>query len=994
MTSLHETAYPRLKLEPSTQELRDVYTPTAAELRFVRRHRRQDAARLALLVLLKTAQRLGYFVALSDVPPPILTHIRQCANIPSRVTKILVPYDQSGARQRILKLIRTYMGVKPFTAGGERFIQNMSDTAAETKQEIADIVNVVIEELIRHRYELPGFSTLTRAARRARNRSNNRCYRSLYQALSPTAKNEIDLLLGVPGGVPGGWQQLKREPKKPTYREVHSYLEHLKWLKAWVIQLPPIDPIPVAKWRQYVLEARALDVAELKQVKVEKRYALVIVLIHAQLRRVVDDTVDIFIRKMRGLHTKAEERLQRYHLDQTRRAERLIGQLRDVLEAYQGAATDHDRVAGITAALNDAPETVLAECREHMAYADNNYLPFMLSPYQVQRPLLLNCIELLDLRSTHSDPSLLRAIRFVLDHRHAHKDIVALVGAEDKNQPLSVQWLPEKFRKLVMTIPSATSAEETVVHRKYFELSVLTQVMHELKSGDLYVLHSADYSDYRDQLVDWETYKEQVASYGQTVNLPTEPRALVEHARTWLADTAAVTDRRFPDNAYLDLDENGPILRKHTKDAAPAALAGIDKRIREQMPANNILDILVDAEGWLNLHRQFGPVSGFDSKLDDPRKRFITTLFCYGCNLGPTQTVRSVKGLSRKQVAWLNLRHVTEDRLGKATVHVINAYNKFSLPKYWGSGKHASADGTKWNLYEQNLLSEYHVRYGGYGGIGYYHVSDMYIALFSHFIPCGVYEAIYILDGLIKNESDIQPDTLHGDTQAQSAPVFGLAYLLGIKLMPRIRNLKDLVFFRADRSVRHQHIDSLFSETINWSLIEKHLPDMLRTALSIKAGKLAPSTVLKRLGTYSRKNKLYFAFRELGRVVRTVFLLEYINDLELRKTIHAATNKSEEFNQFTKWLFFGGEGVIAENVRHEQRKIIKYNQLVANLVILYNVEAMTRVLKELQQEGHPIDQEILAGLSPYRTEHINRFGDYTLDLDRKIRPINYKLKPL
>ncbi|KVD76331.1 hypothetical protein WI89_06975 [Burkholderia ubonensis] len=77
------------------------------------------------------------------------------------------------------------------------------------------------------------------------------------------------------------------------------------------------------------------------------------------------------------------------------------------------------------------------------------------------------------------------------------------------------------------------------------------------------------------------------------------------------------------------------------------------------------------------------------------------------------------------------------------------------------------------------------------------------------------------------------------------------------------------------------------------------------------------------------KNKLYFAFRELGRVIRTMFLLRYINDPEMRQTIHAATNKSEQFNDFAKWLMFGGE-VIAENVRHEQRKVIKYNQLVAN----------------------------------------------------------------
>lgn len=133
---------------------------------------------------------------------------------------------------------------------------------------------------------------------------------------------------------------------------------------------------------------------------------------------------------------------------------------------------------------------------------------------------------------------------------------------------------------------------------------------------------------------------------------------------------------------------------------------------------------------WLNLHESFGPLSGYDGKIDDPFNRFVATLFCYGCNLGPTQTAKSLKGFSRKQVAMLNTKHITEDRLAKAIEKVVNAYNKFELPGYWGSGKRVGADGTMWNVYEQNLLSEYHIRYGGYGGIGYYHVSDKYIALF------------------------------------------------------------------------------------------------------------------------------------------------------------------------------------------------------------------------------------------------------------------------
>jgi TnpA family transposase len=141
---------------------------------------------------------------------------------------------------------------------------------------------------------------------------------------------------------------------------------------------------------------------------------------------------------------------------------------------------------------------------------------------------------------------------------------------------------------------------------------------------------------------------------------------------------------------------------------------------------------------------------------------------------------------------------------------------------------------------------------------------------------------------------------------------------------------------------------------------------------SITAGHVTPSTVLRRLATYSRKNKLYFAFRELGRVVRTIFLLRYLSNVELRHTIQAATNKSEAFNRFVQWVCFGGDGVIAENVRDEQRKFIKYNHLVANLLTFHTLVTITRALRQLLQEGHTADTEALAKLSPYQTEHINR----------------------
>jgi TnpA family transposase len=178
-----------------------------------------------------------------------------------------------------------------------------------------------------------------------------------------------------------------------------------------------------------------------------------------------------------------------------------------------------------------------------------------------------------------------------------------------------------------------------------------------------------------------------------------------------------------------------------------------------------------------------------------------------------------------------------------------------------------AADGTQIDTFIDNLLAETSIRYGGTGGIAYHYVSDTYIALFSKFIPCGVWEAVHLIDGLLKQESKLRPETVHTDTQGQSFPVFALAHLFGFDLMPRIRNWRDLNFYRPSADVVYRHIDPLFGESgrnvIDWDLIETHYEDLMRVVLSIQAGKISSVTLLRRLSTYSRRNNFYRAFREV-----------------------------------------------------------------------------------------------------------------------------------
>ena len=625
----------------------------------------------------------------------------------------------------------------------------------------------------------------------------------------------------------------------------------------------------------------------------------------------------------------------------------------------------------------------------HTEYGGKNECRFMKQIFSTRRAELLRILSKLHFVSTSQDTCFERSFALMLAQRGRHSEWITLQSGTSVYLSVSdLAWAPEKWWQLITGEQQREAP--TRLHRRQFEVCVCAQMVRELKSGDVCVIGANHYSDIRNELVPLDECATTREAYGQEVGLPVEANSFILHVRTLLATAGNKADNAYPDNAFFHISKGRPTLDRLKKKPVPEGFQELDAALTKKLDKQelSLLDVLADTSQWIRWDKHFEPLSGHQGKLKEEGRRKILTTFAYGTGLGATQTARNIADISARQISFVNQRQVSTEKLEAAICDIINAYNRFQLPRYWGDSKRAAADGTQWNVYENNLLSERHIRYGGYGGVAYYHVSDNYIALFSHFIPCGVWEAIYILDGLTKNKSDLQPDILHGDTQAQSTPVYGLAFLLGIKLMPRIRNWKDLKWFRPTPQDVYKNIDELFTkEAIDWDLIACHLPDMLQVAQSIRAGRISPSTILRKLGTASRKNKLYFAFRELGRVVRTIFLLEYIGDESLRGTIQAAQNKCEGFNQFTKWVYFGAD-TIAENVRDEQLKVIKYNHLIANLVIFHNCHSITQALKELEDEGMKLTPEMCAALSPYRTSHLNRFGLFELK-ERHPMPIDY-----
>jgi TnpA family transposase len=992
-----ETAYPRLKSHFTAKELQEIYTPTKEDLKFALLHTRTADTRLNFLILFKTFQRLGYFIPLQSVPQPLIKHICEQMKL-SVAPRTIAKYDASRARWRHTIAIREYLNIKPYGVEARRAIVSSIAQAAITKHDLADLINVAIEELIHHRYELPVFNTLATAAKRIRHTIHRQFYQQLFTSLSQKDKVALNSLFEphhLNGRTP--WHDLKQDPGRPILKNLTALVGRLRWLDEIGVGGDILTRFPDVKVKQFAAEAMTLDAARMKELELSKFYTLAAAAVRTQAASTLDDIAEMFIKRMLKIHHKGEEALKQYRLEHLTRTDRLIATLRDVVVAYQTEGEIPQRFAQIDGVIGDRSHELLSECEAHIAYSGNNYYPFLWQFTKSHRTTLFGILKWVKLKSTSQDTSLEEAIQFLLLNQHTRKDWLEIITSENQGTPaektvhlLNLDWISPKWWFLV-TDQRTRKTYPSRLHRRHFEVCVFSQILWELKSGDLYIEGSDAYADYRQQQISWDEYHRTVGDYGKLVGLPVEGKAFVAHLKNWLEEVTTRIDRSFPKNQSVRWENDKLTIKKTKKTVDLKTLTLIESLIKERLKPVNLLDILTDTQLWLNWTRFFHPVSGQEARIESPIARYLAATFCYGCYLGTFQTARSLNDFDPRQVAYVNQRHITEENLDRAIALIINAYNQFNLPKFWGTGKRVSADGTKWDIYEQNLLAEYHIRYGGYGGIGYYHVSDTYIALFSHFIPCGVWEAVFILDGLLKNQSDIQPDIIHADTQGQNEPVFGLAYLLGISLMPRIRNWHSLKFYRPRSNSRYEHIDELFSDVVNLELIETHLPDMLRAVLSIKAGKFTASAILRQLGTYSQKNKLYQAFSELGRVVRTVFLLEYLGSEELRGIIQGAVNKSEAFNGLAKWVGFGHSGVIASNSRDEQCKIIKYNHLVSNCLIFYNVFEMSRILQELMGEGYEIDQEVIGALSPYLTGHINRFGRYSLDLNRQPPVLDYEL---
>ena len=946
MISITKTAYPRFKKIYSKEELVQFFQPSEPDLQFINKHTRKEELKLTLLTLLKSHQHLGYFPNIPSVPKSLRHYLASCLSL-SKDLELVAPADNNKSTfYRYRQVIRIYIGVFSWSDEAVNIVGGTIRKAALSMSNPSDLVNVAIEKLIERRYELPAFSTLDRIVSHIRHQVHLELYEKLNATLHPKQRETLDRLLQVlENDTETDFNRICEKPKKPTLTMMRDWTLRLTWLQQIIDTTRLFESINPTKVHQFATEVEKAEVQDLLDMNPAKRYTHLVCLIHQRQVDTKDQLTDLFLKRIRRTRLNAEKKLA--VLQEFFRAieEQMLGIFSQVL-GYTIEIPKNNQLGDLVRTLmetNGGAIYLLDQYQQIAAYHNKNFLPLLWKSFKSNRAAVLSLVELLDIRSGTEEEDLVEALGFILSYRDSRKKTIPY--------EVDLDFMSDSWLNYVETKEDGIK----VLKKRELEIAVLFYIADSIRSGDLYVTGSEEYADYRKQLLPWSECEKLLEHYCKSVGLPNNATDFVSLIKQQLTDAAKNTDDSYPDNTDFYIDENGdPHLKKQKANPLPKGLRHFEETIKKKMPKRDLIDLLKRVQSWIPYTRHFGPPSGANPKLKDAIYKYIFTIFGFGCNLGAKQTVRHTGGtLTARMLRRINKQHIDSPKIDAAIRDIINNYNRWDLTNYWGDGSDMIVDGTHIELIENNMLGSRHIRYGAYGGIAYKYLSDKYIALITRFISCGTWEAIHILDGFQANKSELQPDTVIGDTQSQSVPVFALSYLMGIQLMPRMRNWNDVDFVRPDKTTIYEHLDVLFSEVGDFSRIEKHWKDIMQVALSIHAGKVIPSMLLRRLGVKSKKNKLYKAFRALGRVIRTIFLLKYISDPDMQRHIQAATTKVESFNYFSDWVTFGGK-TLTTGDPVEMEKRIKYADLIANIVMLHNVIDLTDVLNEMNAEGETV----------------------------------------
>jgi len=988
LTESQQESYGRFAGEPSPAELARYFHFDDTDRGLIRK-RRSAPNRLGFALQLGTVRYLGTFLPNPiGVPPGVIAYVGRQLDIPD-ASSLSEYMEREATRLEHTAEIRSIYAYQDFhdPPWGFRLIRWLYTRTWLSNERPSHLFERATDWLIQRKVLLPGISTLTRLIAHIRDRAALRAWQRLARLPNEDQRRQLEALLTVPEDKRRSrFDQLRQGPRHVSGPSMIAALERYEACRNLGIReldFSCIPPVWLQSLARYATTGWAPNMARMPD---DRRIATLVAFAYAYTAATLDDALDLFDMLIADIAASAKTLGQKKRLRSLHDLDQAALALAEVCSILLDEAHPDDEVrkAVFTRMSLEQIAQAITTTYDLARPPEEDYQEEMLTRYHTVRRFLPRVLETIAFKAALAGDPVLKAVDY-------------LKGWQGRRNPrlddAPLESVDAGWKRLVLDKAGEIS-------QPAYTLCVLERLQDRLRRRDIYVEASARWSDPRAKLLQGAAWEAKRTNICRTLGHSTAADDVVEGLSAALDATYRRVSARFADNDTVRIE--------HKDGKATLTITNLDKleepasllRLREQtaalLPRVDLAELLLEIQAKTGFADAFTHVSEAEARAGDLSTSVCAVLLSEACNIGLRAVEqRDHPALIRGRLHWVQQNYIRADTLTPANARLVDAQAARPLAQHWGGGDVASADGLRFVTPVRTLNAGPNRKYfGADRGITYYNfTSDQYTGFHGIVVPGTLRDSMYILEGLLEQQTSLHPTEIMADTAGASDMVFGLFWLLGYQFSPRLADAGEARFWRLDMQADYSALNEIARHRARTDRIRQHWDDMLRIAGSLKLGTVQASELVRSLLKSERPTSLAQAIIDLGRINKTLYLLNYIDDEEYRRRILTQLNRGEGRHKVARTICHGKRGEIRKAYREGQEDQLGALGLVTNAVVLWNTIYLQAALEHLQSEGMAIAPEDRARLSPLQHTHIHVLGRHSFALADpiargKLRPLN------
>lgn len=959
-----------MKIPKDEWVLGTYYTFSKHDLEIIKKHR-TDENRIGFALQLAVLRYPGWsYTYVKSIPKSVISYIARQIGTKTLPAK-KYPQRENTLWQH-LKEIREEYGFASFSETEYqktfKYIYQQSLENNKTIYLFQECLNFLRQQKI----ILPGITILENLIWEAKNESEKNLFNKLTDSLSKKQKEKLDTLLTIQPVLSKrnittlGWLKAPLGfPSPRTFLELAEKLEYIRKLRLTPKLFEHFHPNRLIQIYRMAMRYEPYAFREFKE---NKRYALLTILLFNLSKDLTDKAFEIHDRQMLTLFSKGRKAQEKIQKTNGKKLNEKVIHFANVgkilIKAKEDGISPFKALESVFSW--EVFVTSVNEAQKLIRPADYDYLDLLENRFYFLRRYTTKLLELLEFNSNKANESLMQALNLLKKMNKTGKRKFFI--DETPTDFISKRWKKYIFEK------------NGSINRHYYEMAVLSELREHVRAGDISITGSRQYIDFEEYLISKDEWDQQKYSSKLTVSpffneYIRERTASLNNRLKWF-------ERNMGQIKGISF-ENGNFSVSKLEKNTPAEAEYLSSRLYKLLPRIKLTDLLIDIAHITGFHEEFFHASTGKKPDKNETISLMAALIAMGTNIGFTKMADASSGISYKQLAYISQWRMHEDAITRAQSVLVNFQHKLKMSKYWGDGTTSSSDGMRMQLGVASLHADSNPHYGmGKGTTIYRFISDQFSSYYTKIINTNSRDATHVLDGLLNHETDLEIKEHYTDTAGYTDQVFGLTHLLGFRFAPRIRDISDIKLFVLKENSYSQDLNSLLRGKINETVIKENYDDILRLASSIRDGKTTSSLILGKLGSYSRQNGLSNALREMGKIEKTIFILDYLSNEELRRKIQRGLNKGEAMNSLARAIFFGKQGELREKTMQNQLQRASALNIIINAISIWNTIYLEKAVEYIKTKEE-FDEKFLSNISPLGWEHINFLGEYNFNLNYK-----------